>query len=245
MIWKFYRQYWNVCRRVGVQLQESDDAGKDKAFAPTTRGSMLRIWFCTVSWRWWISEEKVTRYGNDLYDMSRCAETTQRQVWETVGKVLYVSVLLPGSKYHVSALLKANKQSKDPHALVVITDLMKKQLLWWVDMVRLVGEGMPIPSSYDVCPVNAIQADSDSAGGTLRGGAGCGVVLGEAWAQILWPHFMNTTAKCVCGAQFKHKLSFLEMVGHFLHVSVFAKENIGKNIRTNIDNSGTVMLPSE
>ena len=109
-------------------------------------------------------------------------------------------------------------------------------------MIRLVGDGMPIPSPYDVCPVNALQADSDSAGGTLRGGAGCGVVFGNAWAQVLWPHFMNTGAKCVCGAQWKHKLSLLEMVGHFLHVAVFAEENLGKSIRTNIDNAGTVVL---
>ena len=245
MIWRFYRQYQDVCRRVGVQLQEADDAGADKAFSPTTKGSMLGIWFCTVTWRWWISEEKITRYCNDMLDMTKCVTTTQRKVWETVGKVLYVSVLVPGSKYHVSALLKANKQSKDPHASVVITDLMKKQLFWWINMVRLVGEGMPIPSSYDVCPINAIQADSDAAGGTLRGGAGCGVIFGKAWARVLWPHLMNTSAKCVCGAQYKHKLSFLEMVGHFLHVAVFARENVEKVIRTNIDNSGTCFLANK
>ena len=244
MIGRFYRQYLDVCKRIGVKLQEPADASVDKAFAPTTKGSMLGIWFCSETWMWWISTEKVSRYCNDLYEMSLCDETTQRQVWETVGKVLYVSVLIPGSKYHTSALLKANK-GRDPNAPVVVTGLMKAQLLWWIDMIRLVGDGMPIPSPYNVCPVDALQGDSDAAGGTLRGGAGCGVVFRNAWAQVLWPHFMNTDAKCVCGAQFKHKLSFLEMVGHFLHVAVFARENVGKTIRTNIDNSGTVYLANK
>ena len=245
MIWRFYRKYQEVCEKVGVKLQEPTHASVDKAFAPTTKGSMLGIWFCSESWRWWISSEKVSRYCNDLYEMSVCDETTQRQVWETVGKVLYVSVLLPGSKFHTSALLKANTGSRDPNAPVDVTSLMKAQLRWWIDMIRLVGDGLPIPSTYDMCPVDAIEADSDAAGGTLRGGAGCGIVFRNGWTQVLWPHFINTDAKCVCGAKFRHKLSFLEMVGHFLHVAVFARENVGKTIRTNIDNSGTVYLANK
>lgn len=242
LINRVYRQYLDVCKMVGVSLQEPADASADKAFAPTTRGTMLGVWFCTESWRWWLSEEKIVRYVNDLMELSRKDETTQREVWQSVGKVLYVSVLLPGSKYHTSALLAANNQSKDPNAIVGVTKLMKEQLLWWVDMVRLVGKGMPIPSAYDECPLNALQADSDSAGGSLRGGSGCGVLFGDGWTQVLWPHFMNTGAKCVCGAQWKHKLSLLEFVGHFLHITAFAEENVGKVIRTNIDNSGTAVL---
>ena len=37
-------------------------------------------------------------------------------------------------------------------------------------------------------------------------------------------------------------MSLLEFVGHFLHVAAFAEENVGKVIKTNIDNSGTCVL---
>ena len=235
---KLYNQYLEVCKKVGVCLQAPEESSADKAFSPTTRGSMLGIWFCTESWTWWLSQEKIVRYVNDLMDLSQKDVTLQREIWQSVGKVLYVSVLLPGSRYHTSALLAANNQSKDPNAVVEVTKLMKEQLLWWVDM----GGGMPIPLADDECPLNALQADSDAAGGSLRGGSGCGVLFRGGWAQVLWPHFMNTGAKCVCGSQWKHKLSLLEFVGHFLHVAVFAEENVGKVIRTNIDNSGTAVL---
>ena len=119
---------------------------------------------------------------------------------------------------------------------------MKSQISWWIDFIQLTGEGMPIPSAYDVCPGNALQADSDAAEGTLRGGAGCGVVFRGAWAQVLWPHYINAGSLCICGSKWKHQMSLLEMVGHFLHVSVFASENVGQVIQTNIDNSGTVVL---
>ena len=54
---------------MGVSLQEPREAKEDKAFGPTTNGSMLGINFDTVAWKWWISEEKVIRYTNDLSDI--------------------------------------------------------------------------------------------------------------------------------------------------------------------------------
>ena len=223
-------------------LQVPSEGSEDKAFAPTRRGSLLGIWFCTETWTWWLSVEKIARYCIDLSDLLQLSFTSQWSVWQSVGKILYVSVLIPGSKYHTSALLKANNQSKDPFAVVPISALMKSQISWWIDFIQLTGEGMPIPSAYDVCPGNALQADSDAAEGTLRGGAGCGVVFRGAWAQVLWPHYINAGSLCICGSKWKHQMSLLEMVGHFLHVSVFASENVGQVIQTNIDNSGTVVL---
>ena len=150
----------------------------DNAFAPSTRGSILGIWFDTVLWIWWISEEKVSRYTNDLLDLIALSSTTQRKIWESVGKGLYVASLLPGSKYHVSEMLRVNNLSDNPSEVIVLTKALKKELAWWVPMIRLIGLGMPIPSGADVCPVDALQADSDAAGGSLKGGAGVGIVKG-------------------------------------------------------------------
>ena len=238
----FYTKYLEVCGEVGVVLQKPSASSEDKAFAPTRRGSLLGVWFCTETWTWWLSEEKRNRYCNDLAELLVLSFVNQRRIWQSVGKILYVSALIPGSKYHTSALLKANNQSKDPFAMVPLGSLMKAQISWWIDMIRLTGDGLPIPSPYEVCPSNALQADSDAAGGSLRGGSGCGVVYRGAWAQVLWPHYINAGKLFVCGASWKHKLSLLEFVGHFLHVSVFAVENVGQVIQTNIDNSGTVVL---
>ena len=87
---RMYERYCSICAEVGVSLQEPADAALDKAFAPTTCGSILGVWFNTVTWTWWISPEKVARYTNDLLDMLGQSMTTQRKVWESVGKVLYV-----------------------------------------------------------------------------------------------------------------------------------------------------------
>ena len=55
----------------------------------------------------------------------------------------------------------------------------------------------------------------------------------------------NSDKICGCGKKFRHKLSFLEMIGHLLHVSVFPEEIKGHSIRTNIDNEGTVVLTAK
>ena len=206
---------------------------------------MLGVWFNTETWTWWLSEEKVLRYTNDLTDLLGKDTATQREIWESVGKVLYVSTLIPESKYYTSAMLKANNWSEDPSAEVKLTKDLKRQVKWWIPMIRLVGNGMPIPTTYDVCPPLALEADSDAAGGSKRGSPGCGIVKGDAWTYLQWPSYVNSDRVCGCGRKFRHKLSFLEMMGHLLHVSVFPEEVRGRSIRTNIDNEGTVVLTAK
>ena len=123
-----WNKYLEVCSTIGVSLQEPKDASEDKAFGPTNCGSMLGVWFDTVAWRWWISEEKVLRYCNDMKDLLNLQTTTQRSIWETVGKVLYVSQLIPESKYHTSELLRLNSISEDGNHVVAISKKFKRQI---------------------------------------------------------------------------------------------------------------------
>ena len=241
MVNKFYDTYREICSDTGVSLQEPRDAAEDKAFGPTQRGSMLGVWFDTNEWIWWIANDKVVRYVHSLQNMLKVDLISQREIWSVVGKVLYVAYLIPGSKYHISELLKINSQFEDGNEMVLLSKRVKSQLKWWIPMVRLAGRGLPIPKPYDACPVDALEADSDAAGGSKKPGAGCGIIFGKAWTQVFWPEIVNSEAKCLCGAKYKHQLSLLELVGHLLHVSVFPEEVMNRVIRTNIDNAGTVV----
>ena len=117
-----------------------------------------------------------------------------------VGKIIYVSYLIPGSKYHISELLKINNQSKDGNEMVLLTKKAKSQLKWWIPMLRLSGRGLPIPGPFDSCPIDALEADSDAAGGSTKGGAGCEIIFGRVWTQVFWPELVNSDAMCLCGA---------------------------------------------
>lgn len=236
---KFYAKYLWVCNEVGVALAPTDDP--DKCFAPTTRGSMLGINFCTVEWIWWLAPEKIDRYINDVNDLVLAGEGDLRTVQSVVGKIQYVSMLIPSAKYHISALLLIN-QGEDPNQLVVLTEGAKRQLMWWRTMLRLCTR-MPIPRSFDRCPAWAIPSDSDASGGSIgAAGRGCGAVLGKAWAWLVWPGYINSDriAPC-CKVMWKNKLSFLELCGHFLHLACFPLEVQSRVVCTRIDNDGTVI----
>ena len=158
---------------------------------------MLGVWFDTNEWIWWIANDKVVRYVHSLQNMLKVDLISQREIWSVVGKVLYVAYLIPGSKYHISELLKINSQFEDGNEMVMLTKRVKSQLKWWIPMVRLAGKGLPIPKPYDACPVDALEADSDAAGGSQKPGAGCGIIFGKAWAQVFWPEMVNSEAKCL------------------------------------------------
>ena len=194
---RYYDTYKWVCEQVGISLAGTDN--KDKSFEPNTKGQLLGIHFDTISWKWWLSDEKISRYTNDIMDLYRKKEASQRVIWEVVGKILYVSPLIPDSRYHLSALLKANKKSKNANELVILDDLALSQLLWWRAMIPLCATGAPIPSGYNECPLWAQFGDSDAAGGSLMvSGRGVGVVLGNKWTFVHWPKFINTEVKASC-----------------------------------------------
>ena len=88
-----------------------------------------------------MSEEKVLRYCNDLNNMLGMETVTQREVWESVGKVLYIAQLIPESKYHVSELLRMNNVSDDGEKVLVLSKKFKRQIKWWIPFIRLAGQG--------------------------------------------------------------------------------------------------------
>lgn len=243
LLGKFYQTYCDICADLGISLADTSDP--DKAFGPTTKGQMLGIDFDTKKWIWWLSPKKLDRYVCDINNMISVNETDLRTVKSVVGKILYIAPLIPGSKYHLSALHAINDYTgeKNKNDIVIITENAKKQLQWWLVMTRLSGEGMPIPSGYDVCPPWALMGDSDAAGGTRHEtGHGVGAVMNRGWAYVPWPRIINSEEICeFCHSRWRHKLGFLELNGHLLHLLAFANECKGKYMATRIDNASTVI----
>ena len=240
---RFYKTYREVCETIGVKLAEDDDP--EKSFSPRTTGSMLGLWFDSTSWTWWLSPDKIARYVNDIQDLLDTDESTLDVVQSVVGKCMYIKIMLPGSQYHVSYLIRA-AIGEDPKLKVHITPPIRRQLEWWKTMIRLC-RGMPIPIIFpDEVPNDAKFADSDASGGTTdpaKKGRGVGCVLEREWAWLAWPTYINSNkvSKC-CGVQWRHKLSFLELTGHALHIFCFPEKVMNNVVGTYIDNIGTVTM---
>ena len=161
-------------------------------------------------------------------------ETTLGTIQSVVGKILYIAPLIPGSKYHLSELHGLNDYTgeRNKNDIVIVTEEAKEKLQWWLVMTRLSGQGMPIPTGYDVCPPWAVIGDSDaagtipyhtihicyrislSAGGTrFEFGHGMGAVMNRGWAYVAWPRLINSeeVAPC-CNAKWRHKVGLSNLV---------------------------------
>ena len=172
---ELYETYLWICKRINVSLANTDDP--DKAFAPTTCGTMLGIVFDTKLWIWYLSDSKISRYVNEIDRLRKANTMDMRFVKSVVGKIMYVKPLIPGAKFHVSELIKLDNLSKDLNEIVSVGSSAKDQLDWWFAMIQLC-KGMPIPSEYDEIPRWAIACDTDAAGGVpgCTDGRGVGAV---------------------------------------------------------------------
>ena len=243
MVRRFYNQYKQLCADVGVSLASEDDP--DKAFAPCTEGIILGIVYDTKDFTWHIREDKITRIVVTIKDLIDSKEATMKEIWSIVGKILNIKELVEPGRHYVGELLRLYVSSEDPAEVVELTDGFKRELNWWLLFVQLCARRSRIPSGYKTPPPNVKTADSDASGGSKeKVGQGVGVVIDEyRWTYLPWPKLFSTNAIAdCCGMKWKHKMSFLELVGHVLRVIAFPDTVQDSSVATFIDNNGSCRM---
>jgi hypothetical protein len=173
-------------------------------------------------------------------------KATAQEVKSVVGKILYISPLVKGSRHYISSLIRTQNITQNIYEEVTLTAEFKEQLTWWLLILRLVEDGLTIPATpgTGTLPPLSVVAYSDAAGGSDESrGKGVGIVCGRGWFRASWPPLYNsdTVAPC-CGVKWKHKMSFLELVGHMLHLVCFPGEVANTSAVTMIDNSGSCCM---
>ena len=92
---RFYHQYRATCKELGIQLAPE---GPDKAFPPTTEGTILGIEYDWVSFKWRMPEVKASYMCETLYDIIDGVEITNRNALKLVGRINHYFPLVPGGK---------------------------------------------------------------------------------------------------------------------------------------------------
>jgi hypothetical protein len=211
-----------------------------------TQGVCLGILLDTKKWIWTVEQSKLYRYWHSVHDMLGQTEATAQEIKSVVGKILYVAPLVRGSQYYISTLIRTQSITQQLWQIITLTPEFKNQLSWWLLVLRLIEDGLSIPSTpgRESPPPLSVVADSNAAGGSMGSrDKGIGIVCGTGWFRISWPHLLNsdTVAPC-CGVQWKHKMSFLELVGHMLHLVCFPAEVSNTSAVTRIDNVGSCYM---
>jgi hypothetical protein len=156
---------------------------------------------------------------------------------------MHYAPLVPAGKYNMRHILKANAVSSEGRHPVTVTPELRKQLQFWLIVVRTTSGSADIPRPEYSLPAWAIEFNTDAAGGTLESvGRGCGGVSGDWWFYVPWPRKINCGVRAIDGKKLSRKLSALELVGPLVCVAAAVDKCRDQPVRIWVDNIGSVKI---
>jgi hypothetical protein len=240
-LFKLEKVYRKVADTLGVALCGTEDP--EKAFSPGTRGLVLGVLYDTVNWTWEIPAEKVTRLAHQIRSVIEAETVMQGEIWSLAGRIMHYAPLIPGGRMNLCYIMLANAESTDRKHIVHVTASLKRQLWFWLTMVKASSGYCRIPDQAFPLPAWAVDFFTDSAGGSLDGSArGAGGVSGRWWFQIPWGQKINGGALANDGKKLGRKMSALELVGPLACLAAALPLCRGRPVKIWVDNSGSVHI---
>ena len=239
---RFDAEFAAVAEFLGVKLAPRDDP--DKSFGPSTRGTVLGVFYDTIAWTWAVPQDKLIRIILDieaLVDADWLVK--QEKLWSVVGKIMHVRLLVPGGKFNLYHLIKANGQSTNGKAWVPISAEAKRQLWFWQAMLRVCSGVTTIPRLEDSLPAWALDVYTDAAGGSTQTKLlGVGAVCGSWWVYLPWGRAINAGRWTENGRRLDRVMSALELVGPLLGLCAASGACRNNAVRFWVDNSGSCYI---
>jgi hypothetical protein len=250
---KFHSAYKDICKKLDIPLAENCK-NHEKAFEPSTYGTVLGIQFDSVAMEWSISKEKELSLQETIDFFLHSRTCTLKQVQKLQGKLANFAQsmeLMKSFKFNILSLL--NKFKGQEGKKLISMDL-KRDLWVWKKCIAESREGMPIKTVIDEPPLFPLTIISDAAGAALewvngksvnktipndRGVASiwyCGKQI-QKTVLLTWPENLLNGDKSRNGTYFGTKSSTLEAVGLILPFMTFPKELAKQHILLQVDNS--------
>ena len=240
---KFDSEYFQVAEMLGVKLAPRDDP--EKSFGPSTSGTVLGIFYDTVTWTWKMPGEKLARLMHDIKGVLTVDVVKQEVVWRVVGKILNIMPLVPTGRFNVDHLIRANSESMNRRYLVSVSPALKRQLHFWYSILPACGGATAIPDPFRGLPPWAIEVHSDAAGGTTgKRGHGVGAVTEGWWSFLPWSPAINRgdLVQDGSGRHLDRVMSALELLGPLLTLTAGMDRFRGQPVKFWVDNAGSVFI---
>ena len=232
--------FTEVACHLGVRLAPRDDP--EKSFGPTKSGVILGIFYDTVTWTWALPEEKFLRLLHLIRHLYGTPSAEQHLIWTLVGKIQHIKALIPAGRFNVDHLIRANSVSENRAHLVCITPEIKRQLWFWLSMLKLCSGRAPIPDPDAGLPPWAIDVYTDAAGGSRDCDRGVGAVKDDWWTFLPWSRKINLGGRSNTGKELGRMMSALELIGPLVVVSSGFRWCTNNPVRIWVDNAGSVFI---
>ena len=237
----FESVYRKVAAQVGVCLAPTDNP--DKAFLPCMAGVVLGVFYNTESLTWSIPEDKLSRLLGQIDMVMSGGTVEQGEMMSLCGRILHYAPLVPAGRFNIDYIIRASSVSKDKRAVLEVSPELRRQLSFWMIVLRVSSGHCQIPERLGKMPVWTRECFTDAAGGSLEGvGRGCGAVSEEWWGYIPWPTKINCGVKAEDGKKLSRKLSALELVGPLVCVTAGSQWCRNRPVRVWVDNFGSVQI---
>ena len=237
----FDAEFACVADKLGIKLAPRSDP--DKSFGPSKQGVILGVFYDTAKWTWSMPHEKRCRLLHALRDTQVADFLTVEQCQSLVGKILHIKALVPGGKFNLYHLLRAQNYSSDPKACVPLSSDIKRQFFFWFTMLRTCAEEAAIPDPSVFLPPWALQVYTDAAGGSYAHvGRGAGAVTPGWWVYVPWSDAINQGRPTGDGRRLDRVMSALELLGPLAALCAGADFCRGLPVTFHVDNSGSVFI---
>jgi hypothetical protein len=161
---KFTEKYREICKDLNVDLAPYCP-DHEKAFGPSTEGTVLGITFNSKKLNWKLPKDKL----NETMSMINSALSSDRitllnfqKLHGKLNDVIQLNTFLKSFRFHQNKFLK---EFAEKNALnLQIPMLLKKELFVWANCIFYTKEGLPIPD-FEITPNhNSTTFISDAAG---------------------------------------------------------------------------------
>ena len=239
---KFDAEFAIIAKFLGVKLAPRDDP--EKSFGPSTKGTVLGVYYDTVAWTWAVPQDKLIRIVLDIKALLDSDWVVrQERIWSIVGKIIHVAALVPGGRFNLYHLILANGLSLDGKAWVPISADLKRQLWFWQTMLPVCSGVSSIPRVDDHLPPWALDVYTDAAGGSWQTKLlGVGAVCGTWWVYLPWSKAINKGRQTETGHRLDRVMSALELIGPLLALCAGSYYCRNNSVRFWVDNSGSCYI---
>jgi hypothetical protein len=141
----------------------------------------------------------------------------------------------------VNYIIQAASSSTNKRAVIPVTHELKRQLYFWLIMLRATSGHASIPEPAGYMPPWATKYFTDAAGGSTNSvGHGSGGVGPDCWFFVPWPGRINKGVRAADGKKLSRKMSALELVGPLVAVASAVSTYRNKPVVIWVDNIGSV-----
>jgi len=250
---KFSSAYQKICNSLNIPLA-SDCPKHEKAFGPSTYGTVLGVQFDSLSLKWSLSKEKVIDLKQTIEFFIQNKTCTLKQVQKLHGKLFNFAHSMDLMKSFKFNLLSLLNKFKGQEGVKIIPEEVKRDLLVWKKCISDSEFGFPIRGFLEEPPLFPIHIISDAAGAALEwvGGKSVNKSLKDdrGVASILyhgrkviktsilsWPSNLLMGMKNREGTYFGTKSGTLEAIGLILPFISYPQDLRGQHIVLEVDNT--------